>query len=455
MYEMQIKSDFQTGANLIVRIPEEEIDKKALYTIMADPPDFVLPFCHREIDGEIEFTYQIGNRSKLTYLSGSRSPSEYADLWFAILQPLLDCEDWFMTPYSFVLQPAHLYWDKNAKSISFVYIPSIRASSDYDDLKSMVTEIAKSNHVTDINLENKVVWAIQDFKPNQFLNVVKNSINRNLKTSAPQPAPVQMPKQEAKPITEPSGEEIPKQPAKKHKSEQKPNPYGISVAAPKKADDIAINFPLNGKKIKEEKPKEKKLKEDKAKGSIFGAKKEKKAKPEQKPKKREAIWGKKALAQKEIIQGAAAMPNQGELMSKQSFLSSYIAPIDVDIVASDMTQIDIRESAGAKFRYIGSGSHPRVIEVGITDGGIFTIGRFDASLGTKQSSFEFDRKTRAVSRRHAAVERDGNGYNIVDLSSAAGTFINSQKLPANAPFKLKDGNHISFGNLGADYIWEE
>ena len=46
---------------------------------------------------------------------------------------------------------------------------------------------------------------------------------------------------------------------------------------------------------------------------------------------------------------------------------------------------------------------------------MFTIGRFDANIGKKQSSFEFDKKTRAVSRRHAVIERDTDGYKIIDL----------------------------------------
>jgi len=49
----------------------------------------------------------------------------------------------------------------------------VRACSDYNDLKNMVTEVAKQNHVTDIDLENKVVWAVQDFNPIEFLQMLK------------------------------------------------------------------------------------------------------------------------------------------------------------------------------------------------------------------------------------------------------------------------------------------
>ena len=439
MIEIQSKSDFQTGTILIARIPEAEVDKKALQTILSDPPDFVLPFRHRVIDGEVEFTYQIGNHSRLTYLSGNRSPAEYADLWSAILQPLLDCEDWFMNPYSFVLKPEYLYCDKNGKLVSFVYIPSTKAYSDHNALKSMVTEIAKVNHVTDISLENKVVWAIQDFKASEFLEMVGAY-------GAPNPEAAMFEKaliSEIKPLA--FG---PKQAATKPITEQKPDLFAISSSLAKQADDIFISFPSNGKEAKEDKPKigaatgkkEKKVKSNK------------KVKPEKKSKNKVDFWGKKNPPGFEIIQGAAAEAKQGQLIPQKSAAPINKPPPETDNM--DITCLDIPESDIAKFRYIGSGEHPRLIEVGINDGGVFTIGRFDISLGAKLSSFEFEKKTKAVSRRHAVVERSGDDYNIVDLASAAGTFINGQKLPPNTPFKLNCGDKVSFGNLGADYRWE-
>jgi len=60
-----------------------------------------------------------------------------------------------------------------------------------------------------------------------------------------------------------------------------------------------------------------------------------------------------------------------------------------------------------------------------------------------------------VSRRHAALERNADIYSIIDLSSSAGTYINGHKLPPNTPFELVNGYRVSFGNCGADYVWEQ
>ena len=70
IYRIESKSDL-TGAMLVIRFPEEDLDVKALYTIQADQPDFLVPFRYRCVDGEAECTYQLGNRVKLLYLCSS------------------------------------------------------------------------------------------------------------------------------------------------------------------------------------------------------------------------------------------------------------------------------------------------------------------------------------------------------------------------------------------------
>jgi hypothetical protein len=98
---------------------------------------------------------------------------------------------------------------------------------------------------------------------------------------------------------------------------------------------------------------------------------------------------------------------------------------------------------------------PQNIAVSIEAGKTFSIGRYDAVVGTKQSDFEFDKNTKAVSRRHAVIERKAEGYYIVDIGLSAGTFVNNEKLIRNVPHPIKNGDKISIGNAGADYVWTE
>jgi hypothetical protein len=234
------------------------------------------------------------------------------------------------------------------------------------------------------------------------------------------------------------------------------NPVNEAAPAPQMpsfGDDIVIAESYNKKGKKEKAPK--------------SAKPPKPPKPEkpQKPKKEKSGFGlfggskKKAEAQpqfqpqpQQIILGAAArQPVREFAPAAEPAAASWPPPDDFD----EGTQI-LNEGGviAVRLRLVGNPSLPASIAVSIDEGRAFTIGRFDVSVGRQQSNFEFDKTTKAVSRRHAAIERSSTGYVIVDLASSAGTFVNGQKLTPSVPFKLESGFRVSFGNAGADYVFE-
>ena len=107
----------------------------------------------------------------------------------------------------------------------------------------------------------------------------------------------------------------------------------------------------------------------------------------------------------------------------------------------------------AKLRLVGLPSLPHVIP--LADGcQEFVIGRFDVTVGRKQCDFEFGKATKAVSRRHASIERTASGYAIVDLGSRVGTFVNGDRIAPGDPCPIRQGDRVSFGNAGADYVFE-
>lgn len=53
---------------------------------------------------------------------------------------------------------------------------------------------------------------------------------------------------------------------------------------------------------------------------------------------------------------------------------------------------------------------------------------------------------RLISRRHAAIRREGQGYILEDLGSYNGTAVNGQRL--SGPWKLHDGDQIELGGVG-------
>ena len=143
---------------------------------------------------------------------------------------------------------------------------------------------------------------------------------------------------------------------------------------------------------------------------------------------------------------------------ESAFYSQLYKALTEGFVISDAesTVLDDGLNNGALLRLddYGDKTLPIVIHINSSQD-MFTIGRFDISVGVKQSDFEFAKETKNISRRHAVFTRVNDGYTLTDLGSKAGTFINGRRLDANTPYPLEAGNHISFGNAGAQYIFEK
>jgi len=426
MYDIQMKNDISSGAVLTVRFPEEDIDKKALYTIQSDQPEFLVPFLLRNVDGYAECTYQLGMRSELRHRFGSHPAKEYVKLWTNILQPLLDCDDWFLKPSSFVLDANYLYVDRSGSVVSYIYVPSKLDCMEAGALKAIVNELSNKNSTNDQRLENHVWRALaQDFNPRNFLQM--------LSESNPSPTPearghaehVNPPKQVVQ-YAEPS-------PVQQGQSAPAPTP----APSPSRSSDIEISIEPEKKKKK----------------GLFGSKKERPTKKEKAEKK--GFWGGKSK-ENQIILGAAGESAPYTPPKPQYASGPAPAYVTATETQDDVTQLSEEAEAGVPYlRLVGDNSLPKMITVPIQSGQSFTIGRFDVSVGQKQSDFEFEKRTKAVSRHHAVIERLGSGeYQLKDLASSAGTFINGTRLTPNVAYPINRNDKIGFGTCGAEYVWE-
>ena len=57
-----------------------------------------------------------------------------------------------------------------------------------------------------------------------------------------------------------------------------------------------------------------------------------------------------------------------------------------------------------------------------------------------------------ASSRHAEIHPTGQGYNIIDLGSMNGTFVNEQRINSGTPRPLSQGNTIRIGDTTLTYI---
>jgi len=77
------------------------------------------------------------------------------------------------------------------------------------------------------------------------------------------------------------------------------------------------------------------------------------------------------------------------------------------------------------------------------------LGRLDPDTNTApEIDLEpFDAADKGVSRKHAMIVRREGSLNIMDLGSYNGTYLNGQRLVAQQPRILRDGDDLRLGHL--------
>lgn len=440
-FTIESRQGLQGEPLLSIVVPESQIDEKALYTIESDWPGFLVPFQRRQIDDKVEFLYMPQKRLNLMFFAGTRAREDYISLWKRLIEPLVQCEDWFMHVNGFVLDLQYLYLDtsKGREAISYLYLPVKQAGYDAIALQRLLQQVAAQFKTDDSDLTVRVLQSflqVQGFQPSEFLQMLSSCANTGASVhserppeavfSAPQP---EQPYHAAEPVQ--------KAPAAAVVAAERKVAPKQSSAAPSDDDFDAMDWDDEPASPRAQKPKKEKVRAEKPKKDwrgLFGKKEKQPARAES------AVRGGAQLA--EFTPQQPAQP-------VSAGMAQVIWQPEAD--ADGVTQLAVH---GTRLRYSGTMNYPPEIALTVRENGVFRIGRYDVSVGKLQSDFEFPADTPAVSRRHAAIMLRAGSYSIVDLNSRAGTFVNGAKLTPNAQTALHDGDRVSFGNAGANYILE-
>jgi len=71
----------------------------------------------------------------------------------------------------------------------------------------------------------------------------------------------------------------------------------------------------------------------------------------------------------------------------------------------------------------------------------------EAALETFLDLAGIDAFNLGISRRHAMIRRKEYGYEISDLASTNGTWLNNERLVPNKPYPLTSGSQVSVGRM--------
>ena len=80
----------------------------------------------------------------------------------------------------------------------------------------------------------------------------------------------------------------------------------------------------------------------------------------------------------------------------------------------------------------------------------FVLGRASAEIKTSETLVDltqFGALELGISRSHAMIRRSKGGYQLIDLESSNGTWLENQRLVPKEPYPLESGNRIRVGRL--------
>lgn len=94
--------------------------------------------------------------------------------------------------------------------------------------------------------------------------------------------------------------------------------------------------------------------------------------------------------------------------------------------------------------YIAGGSKPYYLSIYKE----LIIGReADATLESVLDLSDLDAFAMGVSRRHAKIRRSDTGFEVIDLASRNGTWLNAERLAPNKPYPFESGSQLRVGQM--------
>lgn len=94
--------------------------------------------------------------------------------------------------------------------------------------------------------------------------------------------------------------------------------------------------------------------------------------------------------------------------------------------------------------YIDGDSKPSLVD----SRGEFILGRkAETTAGMVVDLAPFRAYSLGLSRRHVLIKRAEDGYEVMDLGSVNGTWLNEQRLVPHTPYRMPSGSHLRLARM--------
>lgn len=142
-------------------------------------------------------------------------------------------------------------------------------------------------------------------------------------------------------------------------------------------------------------------------------------------------------------------PSEEFLKTSKVEKETKFFPIDQE---EKITRINRPAPARGIAVFVSDSTQP--IEVCLEDE--FVIGRLVEAKEEKLVDLtSFNASDLGVSRRHLLVRRAGKAYNVIDLNSTNGTWVNGQRLIPQLPFPVTSGSQIRLGRMRIFLVFQQ
>lgn len=443
----------------------ETLDDIAVKVIKQDTPDFLVPFKMVSIDGETEIRYEIGEGTRLNYLSESMTKREFVLLLENMIRPFKICNDWFLDYHYFHLDSNYIFIGKNYTSVKYIYIPDANYVNDEESVLNFFRDF-----VLNINLSDDPVFVMNLYRHLKERTASLVSVLNYITQGEVAGAAIPVPKandtnnqasvnreQPVKAIAPINNQTVNKMPVNGAPANNAPvNNFSTSSASANNANTSQefgkadVKGDLISNLFGEEEGTSKGSKADK-KSKV----KEKNAPKEVAPKDKNkgflgGIFGggksvDKAPAQQNAQQRSPIQqiqPMQQSMPTPQVQNNAFFDEEDVTFIAADEAPVNDGTKLTLQLEEDRGYHFPKFIEVDLSRG-FATIGRFDKA-GNAQADYNFEASLSFISRRHLRVEKLGEQYRVIDLGSGNGTLINNEVMVTNMPYAVKAGDRIIF-----------
>ena len=418
-----------------LNVPEDHTpDPIAIKVIKQDCPDFLLPMKTLEIDGSMEIRYELTEGIRLSYMPGKMDKNSFITMMIQMLSPFEICNDWFLDYHNFLLDEDYILIRKNGGMVKYVYLPSKQYRNSEEKVKDFFSKIILKTDITDapgymvnplriLNSQDSTLLTLLDhFKKEEGAETVKAEEETSA-TKPPDDRFVEKPKDN--PVPKPERKEEPPKVSQGVRPGQSPNGFGQNDDAGRLMENLFGESAeiVEGKKGKKGDKKQVKEKQ----GGIFKLFKGK-SKPEIKPDSLGENLEKNQFPEKDVsvpLRPSQPLPCDYEeaTIIEEAGTGSYC-----------LLRLCLESCSGCEC--------PKVIELDL-EHGFITVGRLN-KRGEEQADFNFDASLSFVSRRHFRVEK-GQGteqWNIIDLESTNGTYVNGTRLHPNISYGLNRNDTI-------------